>query len=111
MIRFVRSHIVVLSLVTIVAATVCFTYLPLWRAWPEFVPGSLRAVFIAASMPWSWITLVTIDTPAWNLSIEMNYVVAELLIAIGFGINVAAITAFAWFGASRNSGIPAGSGQ
>jgi hypothetical protein len=111
MIRFVRSHIVVLSLVTIIASAVCFTYLPLWRAWPEFVPGSLRALFIAASMPWSWITLVTIDTPTWKLSIEMNYVVSELLIAAGFGINVAVITAFAWFRASRKSAGTSASGQ
>ena len=107
MIRFVRSHIVVLSLVTIVAAAICFTYLPLWRAWPEFVPGSLRALFIAASMPWSWVTLVAIDTPTWKLSIEMNSVVGELLIAIGFGFNVAVITAFAWFRASRKSSVTA----
>jgi hypothetical protein len=111
MIRFVRSHIVALCVVTAVAAAICFTYLPLWRAWPEFVPGSLRAVFIAASMPWSWITLAEIDTPTWKLTIEMNHVVAELLIAIGFGINVAAITAFAWFRASRKSGATAGAGQ
>jgi len=111
MIRFVRSHLVVLSLVTIVAAAICFTYLPLWRAWPDFVPGSLRALFIAVSMPWSWVTLVAIDTPTWKLTIEMNYVVTELVIAIGFGINVAAITAFTWFGVSRKSGAKTGSGQ
>ncbi len=101
MIRFVRSHIIFLSAVAAVAAVICFTYLPLWRAWPEFVPSSLRAVFIAASMPWSWVTLAEIETPRWKLSLEMNYVVAELLIAIGFGINVAVITALAWFGLSR----------
>jgi len=101
MIRFVRSHIIALCLVTIIAAAICFMYLPVWRAFPEFVPAGLRAVFIAASMPWSWVTLAEIDTPTWKLSIEMNYVFAELLIAIGFGINVAVITAFAWFGASR----------
>ena len=103
MIRFVRSHIIVLCVVAIIAAAVSFVYLTLWRGWPEFVPASLRAVLVAASMPWSWVTLAEIDTPTWKLSIEMNYVVAELLIAIGFGINVAAITALAWFGASRRS--------
>src|SRR3954469_6326736 len=111
MIRFARSHIVVLCLVTVIAAAICFTYLPVWRAWPEFVPGSLRAVFIAASMPWSWVTLVTIDTPAWKLTIEMNYVVAELVIAIGFGINVALVTTLAWFAASRKSGARTGADQ
>jgi len=54
----------------------------------------------------AWVTLASIDTPTWKLSIEMNYVVTELLIAIGFGINVAALTALAWFGASRKAGTP-----
>ena len=103
MIRFVKSHIVVLLVVALVAAAICFTYLPLWKAWPEFVPSSLRALFIAASMPWSWITLAEIDTPLWKLTIEMNYVVTELLIAIGFGLNVALATAFAWFAATRKA--------
>jgi hypothetical protein len=100
-VRFISSHIVILCVVMIIATAICFTFLPLWRAWPDFVPASLRVLFIAASMPWSWVTLVSIDTPTWQLSIEMNYLVAEIMIAIGFGLNVALITAFAWFGATR----------
>ena len=107
MVRFVKAHGVALSIVGLVAAVVCFAYVPMWRAWPEVVPTSLRGIFIAVSMPWSWATLTSVDAALWKQSLEANVIVPELLVAMGFGFNVAVITALTWFGASRHSGTPA----
>ena len=75
----------------------------MWKAWPEVFPSSLRGLFIMASMPWSWATLAPIDAALWEQSPEINRIVPELLIAIGFGINVAIAAALAWFAATRNA--------
>jgi len=105
MIRFAKSHIGVLSIVAIIAAAFSFAYLPMWRAWPDVVPSSLRGLFVAASMPWSWATLTAMDAALWRQPLEINRIVSELVIAVAFGINVAAVTAGAWFVAKRRSGI------